>query len=133
MFYDVSFTISANTAKASPEEQAVKLTYGTIHRLEIGFPRGCAGLTHLQIRQAHHQLWPTNPQGAFNTDGYTIAFNEDQDFFTEPYILTLVGWNLDDTYDHTLEVRIGIFRSRAPVSQGPITLAVKRITGRLGL
>lgn len=133
MFYDVSFTIPSNTTKASPLEQDVKLTHGIIHRLEIGFPRGCAGLVHLQIKEGLHQRWPTNPQGSFNTDGYTIAFNEDQEFFVEPYILTLVGWNLDDTYDHTLEVRIGISRPRIPISEGPVTLAVRRITGRLGL
>jgi len=133
VYYDFSFTIPANTAKASPLEQDIKLTHGIIHRVEVGFPRGCAGLAHIQLKQAIHQLWPTNVQGSFNTDDFTIAFNEDQEFYTEPYILTLVGWNLDDTYDHTLEVRIGIFQNQAPPSGGPITLAVKRITGRFGL
>lgn len=133
MYYDFSFTIPANTAKASPQEQDVKLTHGIIHRLEIGFPRGCAGLAHFVIFEGLHQRWPTNPQGSFNTDGYTIAFNEHLPLLYEPYTLTLVGWNLDDTYDHTLEVRIGILSSKVPISEGPITLAVKRITGRLGL
>ena len=132
MYYDVSFTIPANTAKSSPEELVVKLTHGVIHRVELGFPRGCAGLAHLQIRRGLHQVWPTNPQGSFNTDGYTITFNEYYEFSTEPYVLTLVGWNLDDTYDHTLEVRIGILPSKVPISEGPITLAVRRITGRFG-
>lgn len=78
-------------------------------------------------------MWPTNPQGSFNTDGYTIGFNEHLKFTHEPYILTLSGWNLDDTYDHTLEVRIGILPQEVPISEGPLTLAVRRITGRLGL
>lgn len=133
MYYDVSFTIPANTAELSPSLKYVKLCYGVIHRVEAGFPRGCAGLAHLQIKRASHQLWPTNPEGSFNTDGYTISFNEDQDFFIEPYILTLVGWNLDDTYDHTLEVRIGVYQVRAPRPEGPITLAVRRLSGRFGL
>lgn len=133
MYYDFSFTIPANTARASPYTEDVKLTHGIINRVEVGFPRGCAGLAHLQLRRSLHQLWPTNPQGSFNTDGYTIAFNEDQDFYTEPYILTLVGWNLDDTYDHTLEVRIGIIAPRVPMTDGPITVAVRRLTGRFGL
>lgn len=133
MYYDFSFTIPANTAKASPHTEAVKLCHGIIHRLEIGFPRGCAGLAHLQIKEALHQRWPTNPQGSFNTDGYTIGFNEHLQFTRRPYILTLSGWNLDDTYGHTLEVRIGILPQEAPISEGPITIAVKKITGRLGL
>ena len=133
MYYDYSFTIPANTTKSSPEELAVKLTHGIIHRVELGFPRGCAGLAHLQIRRGLHQVWPTNPQGSFNTDGYTIVFNEHYELFTEPYRLTLVGWNLDDTYNHTLEVRFGVLSIAGPISEGPVTLAVRRITGRLGL
>ncbi|GAI41384.1 unnamed protein product, partial [marine sediment metagenome] len=40
MYYDFSFTIPANTAKASPHTEDVKLGHGVIHRLEIGFPPG---------------------------------------------------------------------------------------------
>jgi len=133
VLYDVSFTIPANTAKASPYTEAVKLCHGIIHRVEIGFPRGCAGLAHLQIKEALHQRWPTNTQGSFNTDGYTIAFNEHLEFTREPYILTLSGWNLDDIYDHTLEVRIGILPAKVLVSGRPSMPTIKRITERLGL
>ena len=133
MFYDFSFTIPANTTKASPHEEAVKLCHGVIHRIEIGFPRGCAGLVHLQIREALHQHWPTNPQGSFRTDGYTIAFNDHLKFTRRPYKLTLSGWNLDDTYDHTLEVRIGILLQEALMPERPFTPIVRRITERLGL
>lgn len=133
MYYDFSFTIPANTAKASPEELDVKLTHGIIHRLEIGFPRGCAGLAHFVILEGLHQRWPTNPQGSFNTDGYTIAFNEHLKFTHEPYILTLSGWNLDDTYDHTLEVRIGILPSEVLIPGIPTMGPLRRITGRFKL
>lgn len=117
MYYDTSFTIPANTTKASPEQQDIKLTHGVIHRIEVGFPRGCAGLAHLQIKRGLHQVWPTNPQGSFNTDGYIIPINEFYQLVTEPYILTLVGWNLDDTYPHTLEVRFGILSAKLLLPQ----------------
>lgn len=133
MYYDFSFTISANTTKASPHTEKVKLTYGIIHRLEIGFPRGCAGLVHFVILEALHQRWPTNPQGSFNTDGYTIAFNEHLKFTRKPYILTLSGWNLDDTYDHTLEVRIGILPQEVLIPGIPTMGPLSRITRRFKL
>lgn len=133
MYYDVSFTIPANTAKASPTELDVKLTYGVVHRVEIGFPSGCAGLAHLQIRRGGHQVWPTNPQGSFNTDGYTIPINDYYELFEEPYILTLVGWNLDDTYDHTLEVRFGVLPPEVLPGKRSGLVSVRTITEVLEL
>lgn len=127
MFYDVSFTISANTAKSAPREERVKLTHGVIHRVEIGFPDNCAGLAHLQIREGGHQVWPTNPQGSFNTDGYTIVIDDYYELFEEPYTLTLVGWNLDDTYDHTLEVRFGVLPAWVLMAGLPSTLGLTNI------
>lgn len=131
MYYDYSFIIPANTTQASPHTEDVKLTHGVIHRVEVGFPQGCAGLAHLQIKRALHQVWPTNPQGSFNTDDYTIPINEFYELFTEPYILTLVGWNLDDTYDHTLEVRIGILPAKVLMPEETFIAAFKKLLTRL--
>jgi len=108
MFYDLSLTIPANTTKLAPLAQDFLLCRGVINRVEIGFPPGCAGLAHLQINRTGTQLWPTNPQGSFNTDSYTIVFDEHFEMFYEPYQVDLTAWNLDDAYPHTLELRIGI-------------------------
>lgn len=131
MYYDVSFTIPANTTRSAPHTEDLKLTHGIIHRIELGFPSGCAGLAHLQIRKGLHQVWPTNPQGSFNTNGYTIPINEYYELTGEPYILTLVGWNLDDTYDHTLEVRIGILPAAVLMPEASMIAAFKKLLARL--
>ncbi|GAI06644.1 unnamed protein product [marine sediment metagenome] len=131
MYYDFSFEIPPYTAKSRPEEQVVKLTHGVIHRVEVGFPPGCAGLAHLQIKRGLHQVWPTNPQGSFNTDGYVIPINEYYEFFTEPYILTLVGWNLDDTFPHTLDVRFGILPEKVLMPEETFMQAFKKLLARL--
>ncbi len=133
MFYDFSFTIPINTTKDSPFRQNIKLTHGIIHRVEIGFPSGCAGLAHLRFKDGLHQLWPTNPDGDFNTDNYTIAFNEYHEFFRAPYILTLVGWNLDDTYPHTLEIRLGILPVEVLAPEETFIQAFKKLLARLRL
>ena len=133
MFYDFSFTIPANTAKKTPETSVILLTYGVIHRLEIGFPKGCAGLVYLQIMDGLHQLWPTNADGAFNTDDYTIPINEFHLLDRSPYRLRLEGWNLDDTYNHTLEVRIGVLPAGVLQPEETFMEAFKKLLKRLRL
>lgn len=133
MYYDFGFTIPANTAETSPAKQHIQLTHGIIHRVEIGFPAGCAGLVNLQIKDGLHQVWPTNPEGSFNTDAYTIAFNEYYEFFRKPYTLTLVGWNLDDTYQHTLEIRLGVLPEEILMPEETFIQAFKKLLQRLRL
>ena len=133
MFYDFSFTIPANTPKDSPAELECKLTHGIIHKVEVAFPSGCAGLAHCVIREGLHQHWPTNPDGSFNADGYTIAFNELLEFTRKPYILTLVGWSFDDTFPHTLEVRVGILPEKVLLPEETFIQAFKKLLARLRL
>ena len=108
MFYDFSFTIPANTLQKTPYEKDINLTHGVIHRLEIGFPAGPRHMVHVAIRQGLHQIWPTNSDGSFNSDNYTIVINEYHDMTVEPFILTLQGWSPGTTYAHTIEFRFGI-------------------------
>lgn len=108
MFYSHSLTIPANTSADTPEEYDLQVTHGLLHRIEVEFPRGCAGLVHLVIEHWESQLYPSNPDGDFSTDGYTIAFDDYFELYHSPYLLRLVGWNEDDTYSHTVTVRVGI-------------------------
>lgn len=133
MHFDVSFTIPANTAKATPHEEQVKLSYGVIHPVHIGFPSRCAGLAHIVIREGGHQVWPTNKGGSYNADGYTIPIDDYYELFREPYILTLVGWNLDDTFDHTLEVRFCVIPPSVLSSRSSGIVSVRTITEVLEL
>lgn len=133
MFYDFSFTIPANTPQKTPEQLRVKLTNGIIHRVEVAFPAGCAGLVYTTINEGLHQHWPTNPDGTFNSDNFTIAFNEFLELTRRPYILTLVGWNLDDTYGHTLEIRIGVLPIDVLMPEETFIQAFKKLLARLRL
>ena len=133
MFYDLSLTIPPNTSKAAPLEHHLLLCRGVINHVEIGFPPGCAGLAHLQINRSGTQIWPTNPQGSFNTDGYNILFDEHYEMFYEPYEVLLVAWNLDDTYSHTLEVRIGIEAIPEVHVRETAAELSRRLLGRIGL
>lgn len=106
MLYVLPLTIPAGTAEGAPTEQDLKLTDGVITRVEVEFPAGCAGLAHSYARQGVHQVFPTNPDGNLASDNHVIAWNDYEDLHTDPRILTICGWNLDDTYDHTITWRI---------------------------
>ena len=106
MLYVLALTIPANTAEATPYEEDLKLTDGVITRVEVEFPAGCQGLAHSYARQAIHQVFPTNPDGDLCSDNYVIAWNDYQDIDADPRVLTIGGWNTDDTYDHTITWRI---------------------------
>lgn len=112
MYYEFAITVPANTSQSSPKEEDLKLTHGIIHRIEVQFPIGTLALAHCRLEHHTFGELPTNPSGSFASDGYTIPIDEYLEFFSEPYIIRAVCWNDDDTYPHTVTVRIGILESK---------------------
>lgn len=133
MLYVLALTIPANTAESAPYEEDLKLTDGVITRVEVEFPAGCQGLVHSSARQAIHQVFPINPDGHLCSDNYVIAWNEYEDLDADPRILTITGWNEDDTYDHTITWRIELTpRDIAERGQTSMTM-LDRVGKLLGL
>lgn len=108
MFYVHELTITANTTQDTPVEELITLTHGVITHVEVEFPPGCSGLVRAYINHALHQIWPTNPEGKFRTDGRPIVWSEYYELFTQPYQVTIGGWNTDDTYDHVVIFRFEV-------------------------
>ena len=133
MFYDFDIPIPANTAEDDPYQKELHLTKGVIHRVEIEFPAGCAGLAHLKILKFNAPLWPTNPEGSFHSDNHVIAFNEAYELSTWPYTLTVKAWNEDDTYQHTLKLRLGILPAELIIPEKGLRSILSRLARRLRL
>jgi len=110
MFYDYAIVVPANTLESAPVTQFLKLTRGIIHRVEVQFPIGTLALAHCRIFYHEHQAFPTNPDGDFSSDGYVIPIDDQYEIDSEPYDMKAVCWNLDDTYQHIITVRVGILR-----------------------
>lgn len=108
MIYRFAISTPANTTKLNKQKTRMKVTRGVIHQLDIVFPPGPNGLLHLQINAGQNQVWPTNPEEEFASDNDIISFREHNELMLEPYRLEAYTWNLDDTYAHTVIVRIGI-------------------------
>lgn len=108
MLYDFSITTSTTASETSKQVTILSLLYGIIHLLEVEFPPGSTGQLHVQIFRSIHQIWPTNIDGNFHSDGHAISSREYYPLIDEPFELEVHTWN--DSTDQTREViiRIGI-------------------------
>jgi hypothetical protein len=108
---DYKFTVktTANTPAYTPVRTTIKLTAGTITKVWFFHPEGCHGLAYASLWRGGHQLYPTNPEAAYHGNDVPMEF-EDNYALETPAELTLKTWNLDDTYDHTLYLRVTVLR-----------------------
>jgi len=108
LIFTKSLTIPANTPENHPANTKIDVCYGLVYRVEIQFPAGCAGLVGFALFDGLHQVYPSSPGEWFITDNFTIAFDDRYLKLTEPFVFDLFGYNLDDTYPHTVYLRLGI-------------------------
>ena len=129
LFFEYDLTIPANTAASAPAESDVPLSPGTVARVDIQFPRGCVGLVHVQVWRAEHQVWPVNVDGDISSEGQTVSWPEDYDLDDDPLGFTLRGWNLDDSFPHTITFRFALLpleTGRAARGQGGLLQRLAR-------
>lgn len=109
--------IPKNTVIASYANYVLKLPIAQIHRIWIEFPKGCAGLVGFSLWRGVEQIFPL-PAGVWlRSDGYTFNFAFTHLIDSEPYEVELRGYNLDDTYQHTIWVGLelrGLYRDISP-------------------
>lgn len=105
--FGITTTIAYNTEEKKLTTE-LKLGKGVIHQLDVVFPSGCQAYLHVKINHGLHQVWPTNPDEDFASDGEPISFKEAYELRHEPYILTVYTWNLDEKYPHDVIIRIGL-------------------------
>jgi len=108
MIYRFGIPTTTDDTKASPLKTILPLTRGTVHQLDVVFPPGCAGTLHVIVRDALHQVWPTNPDQSFASDNDKISFKESLDLDFEPFELQVYTWLEDAAHSHTCIVRVGI-------------------------
>lgn len=108
MIYTLDVTTPANTPALDALRVVMPITRGLIHRVELDFPSGAVGLHHVVIIDGDHQLWPSTEHETFHPDGVVIAFDDIYLKISPPYELLVRSYNLDDTYSHLVQVRIGL-------------------------
>lgn len=132
-FYEYDVTVPKNTPAAAPVRQEVKLTVGKVVAVHVQFPPGCAGLVHLAIDRATHQVWPGNPDASIKADGAIVSWLEDYDLDDVPFGFTLRAWSPGARFPHTVTVRFGLLPFAVVREPSPELTALQRITRFLGI
>lgn len=115
MLYEYPLTVTAGTTKASPAKVDMVLTKGVIHRVEVEFYPGPRRYVEARIRRGGHQVWPTNPDGSFCSDGHRIVWDENYEITTQPVRFKFEAWSPDADYNHVIVCRISLLESRTAI------------------
>ena len=102
MFFQAEILTPKNTLATAPLITRLVIYPGMATEEWVGFPRGCAGLAHVQIWYWGTQIWPYTPQTSFHWDEYVFNFHDRYPFLEEPLELVIKTWNLDDSFPHEL-------------------------------
>ncbi len=106
MLFSQQITLPANTAQADAIEQEIKLAPGVITKIEVQFPPGPFGLSHIQLLQDTHQFAPFDPTQDIASDRETVTWSEEIILNRPPYKMAIRGWNDDTAFPHIITVRI---------------------------
>jgi hypothetical protein len=98
--------IPKNTAILSYTSYTLILPVGKINRIWVEYPKGCAGLVGFQLWRGTQQIFPLPAGNWLRSDGFTLNFAFTHLVDAEPYEVELRGYNLDDTYQHTIWISL---------------------------
>ncbi len=127
MIFTKDFTIPKNTSKNIPHNDTLVVCRGLIYRIEFQFPAGCAGLAYVAMFDGSHQIYPSSMGEWFHTDNFTIGFDDLLLKLVSPFEFDLYGYNLDETYDHTVYVRIGMVDKDEYIASFMPTVAYEKV------
>jgi len=108
MIYTANITTPKNTAKSAPKITRLQVTNGLVYRVEVFFPKGSSGLMGVVVTDGLYQCWPSNVGEYFIADNDTIGFDDLYIKEAAPFLFSVITYNLDETFDHFVSVRIGL-------------------------
>lgn len=108
MIYQYDLTLPANTTKANELKVTCTLAHCKINRVEIVFPDGCCGLVYAALTRFNTQIIPINPTNYLRANNETVLVNTDILIADKPFEVVLHGYNLDDTFAHTIYCRLQV-------------------------
>jgi len=108
MIYQATITTPKQTFESNKQKTVLTVNKGLVHRIEVLFPSGSAGLLRCQIFDRGYQAWPTTAHEWFRGDDDVISFDDTYLKSSPPYEFNIFTYNLDDTYEHDVIVRIGL-------------------------
>lgn len=127
MIFVAAITTQPNTPKTSPVVTQIPIVAGAINRILVFFPPGVNALAHIKVLWGLYQLFPSNEQADFAGGDVLIDWAEDIAIDSQPFALTAVTWNNDDTYPHTITVHVVISPSAPSTNISDILAQVQQM------
>ncbi|MBA7637572.1 hypothetical protein ES703_45218 [subsurface metagenome] len=116
MLYVWHIPVVANRPESNPVETPLRLAHGIITWYSITFPPGCHGLAHCRIYHREHQIVPSREAQSLSGDTFPIEWTDYYEMYEPPHDLLARCWNEDDTYPHTVTIRIAVLPRKAIVA-----------------
>jgi len=113
LIFSTDITIPKNTTEASPKEVRLGIAKGIITEWRIQIPAGHAGLAHLAIYHGATRIVPSTENMSIHGDDILLEWTDYYEYYEPPYELKLLGWNEDDTYEHSFIVYCIVLPRRA--------------------
>jgi hypothetical protein len=117
MVYAATITLPAGGSQADPVTHLLSIAPGLIWLFECDFPPGCCGLAHVQVFDGSYQVFPATPNESFHGDAAPVHLDDLYMKSSPPNELVIKGWNEDEEWDHTLQIRVGVAMTRAEMSR----------------
>ena len=117
MIFSSSITTVANTLEANAQITRLSVAKGLVYKFEVEFPPGCCGLVHCQVLDGGYQVYPTSRDDSFHSDAGIIGFDDSYLKTAAPFEFVIKTWNLDETWEHEINVRIGMASNEAFMSR----------------
>lgn len=134
MAYVFELSVPSGTTEQAPAKQVIDILPCIIEEVTLIHPAGCVGLVGTWFLYQSHQLYPFNAGARFKGNGASIPFKPKTEITEPPFQLTMLSFNDDDTYAHTvyaiIEVTLLEARKGGVVEQWGSALANLFLPGR---
>lgn len=108
MIYSANITTPKDTAQTELQKTSIHVTKGLVYKVEFYFPPGSHGLLGLAVFDGLYQVWPSSVGEFFIGDDLNIVFDDMYFKESSPFEFQCYTYNLDDTHEHSVSVRIGL-------------------------
>ena len=112
-YYSLIFTVPKNTAEETPVEQKLLVHPGILHQVSVLIPPGHAGLTGVAIDAGLHQIAPSSQNTWFMGDDSLFSYPEWIEITQGLAEIGIRGFNVDDTYNHSFVIGVGVLPESA--------------------
>lgn len=110
MIYSVELTIPANTTTASPAEADLAVAWGVVTQLWVRWRWGPGNLCGVKVLRENLQVWPSSGGKWFPSTPGEMTWQDYYNVGDVPFFFTVQGYNLDDTFPHTVYVAVNLQR-----------------------